>query len=124
MSGISFNLSAVKAAKGKIRGLTIEDINWVTQEEVDNFLKIFASLANIKEDPEEAEEEKDSKDGVANVILFAVGRLSELLKCDTDSLKFPKPIKKTLKILKGFIDFLNAKKILESFQDASHKSNA
>ena len=124
MSNISSKLSAVKAEKGKKRALTTEDIGWVTQEKVDNFLKIFTSLINIKEDQEQSEEEKDSEDGVADVILFAVGRLSKLLKCDIDSLKFPKPIKKTLKIFKGFIDFLNAKKVLESFQNASNKSNA
>ena len=125
MSNISSKLSAVKAEKGKKRALTTEHISWVTQEEVDNFLKIFTSLINIKENQEEeAEEEKDSEDGMADVILFAVRRLSELLKSDIDSLKFPKPIKKTLKILKGFIDFINAKKVLESFQNASNKSNA
>ena len=105
------------------RALTTEDIGWVTQEEVGNFLKIFSKLINLEDPNESPEEGKDSKDGVADVVLFAVGRLSELLQCDIDSLKLPKVFKKTLKILKGFIDFLNAKRILESFQHASPKKS-
>ena len=90
MSNVNSKLSAVKAEKDKKRAVTTEDIGWVTQEEVDNFLKIFSKLVNIEEPNESPEEGKDSEDGVADVVLFAVGRLSELLQCDINSLKLPK----------------------------------
>ena len=80
----------MKAEKDKKRAVTTEDIGWVAQEEVDNFLKIFSKLVNIEEPNESPEEGKDSEDGVADVVLFAVGRLSELLQCDINSLKLPK----------------------------------
>ena len=96
MTNINSKLSAVKAEKSKKRPLTTEDIGWVTQEEVDNFLKIFSKLINIKEEDlnENPEEGKDSENGVADIVLFTVGRLSELLQCDIDSLKLPKGLKK------------------------------
>ena len=90
MSNVNSKLSAVKAEKDKKRAVTTEDIGWVMQEEVDNFLKIFSILVNIEEPNESPEEGKDSEDGVADVVLFAVGRLSELLQCDINSLKLPK----------------------------------
>ena len=73
MGNVNSKLSAVKAEKGKKRALTTEDIGWVTQEEVDNFLKIFSKLIN--KEPEDlngsAEKGEDSEDGVADVVLFA-----------------------------------------------------
>ena len=95
MSNVGSKISAIRGEKGKKRALTTDDIGWIGQEEVANFLKIFSSLIN--KEPEElsdsAEKGKDSENGVADVVPFTASRLSELLQCDIDSFKLPKLLK-------------------------------
>ena len=101
-----------------------EEISDMNVKEAEIFLKIFIELVN--KDPEETEKEansaRDSEDGaVLDVILLAVSKLSELLRCDIDLLKLPKFLKSSLKILCAFLDFVKAKKTLETFRDAMPK---
>ena len=101
-----------------------EEISDINVKEVEIFLKIL--IEQVNKDPEEIEKEaysaRDSEDGAAlNVILLAVSKLSELLRCDIDSLKLPKFLKSSLKILCAFLDFIKAKKTLETLRDATPK---
>ena len=101
-----------------------EEISDINVKEVEIFLKIFIELVN--KDQEEIEKEansaRDNEDGTAlDVILLAVSKLSELLRCDIDSLKLPKFLKSSLKLLRAFLDFIKAKKTLETLRDATPK---
>ena len=101
-----------------------EEISDINVKEVEIFLKIL--IEQVNKDPEEIEKEaysaRDSEDGAAlNVILLAVSKLSELLRCDIDSLKLPKFLKSSLKILCAFLDFIKAKKTLETLREATPK---
>ena len=92
---------------------------------MENFLKTFSTLIN--KDPNEldksAETAQDSEDGAIDIIIFAASRLSKLLQCDIDSLRLPKLLKKSLKILRAFVDFIKAKKTIETIQDATSKGS-
>ena len=79
------------------------------------FLEILAVIIDKKENNIESETENDSVDGITSSILSITERLTEILECDFESLKFPKKVIKVLKkLLKGIIDFFNAKKTLET----------
>ena len=95
------NIQSKIAEKRKRKTETEEDISHIQQKEVEIFLKIFIEL--VKKEPEEIEKKantaRDSEDRAAlDVILLAVSKLSELLRCDIDSLKLPKFLKSSLKI--------------------------
>ena len=109
--------------KGKEKALTEEYICNLNDQKVENFFKIFSTLLNKR--PEELNESaktaQDSEDGAIDTIIFAASRLSKLLKCDIDSLKLPKLFKKSLKILRAFVDFIRVKKTIEALQDATSK---
>ena len=118
------NVQSKIAGKRKRKTETEENISHIQQKEVEIFLKIFIELVN--KEPEEIEKEantaRDSEDGAAlDVILLAISKLSELLRCDIDSLKLPNFLKSSLKILRAFLDFFKAKKKLESLRDATPK---
>ena len=79
------------------------------------FLEILAVIIDKKENNIESETENDSVDGITSSILSITERLTEILECDFESLNFPKKVIKVLKkLLKGIIDFFNAKKTLET----------
>ena len=95
------------------------EISILEEKEIEIFLKILVELV-IKE-PEETEklikEGIDRPDGAKlDVLLIAVSKLRELLKTDIDSLNLPSFMKTSIKLLKTFIDFLNASKILHSIK--------
>ena len=104
------------------------EISILEEKEIDIFLKILVELV-IKE-PEETEklikEGIDRPDGAKlDVLLIAVSKLRELLKTDIDSLNLPSFMKTSIKLLKTFIDFLNASKILHSIKkNATSKKKA
>ena len=122
MSSTQSKISAIYE-KGKKRFLTEEDISQFNDQEVEHFLKIFSTLINKDSNAldKSADTAQDSKDGAIDIIIFAASRLSKLLQCDIDSLKLPKLVKKLLKILSAFVDFIKAKKTIESLQDATSK---
>ena len=72
-----------------------KEIN-VNQHEVEKFLLIFHTLVeNIN-----SEESLDNTDGVSDVILTIVLKITELLKKNIDSLKIPEILKVSLKKIK------------------------
>ena len=94
--------------------------------EVEIFLKIFVELA-IKE-PEDLDElvEKtnDNTDGAAlDAIIFAVSKLRELLQSDIDSLKLPKALKVSIRLLKTFVEFIHQSKLLKTLKNTSSKKH-
>ena len=111
MSGVlSKEDSAVRPLKR--RALRKEDFIEISEDEAQNFLKILSVLLLNKENESENEETTDNVDGIGDVVIFTATRISELLLCDIDSLKLPKILKKSLKILKALTDFLKAKDTL------------
>ena len=65
-------------------------------EEIKKVLLIFQELISIANEEESCLEEEggDSVNGAASILLILVEKNSELLEDDTDSLEFPKIIKK------------------------------
>ena len=95
--------------------------------EVEIFLKIFVELA-IKE-PEDldklVEKTNGNIDGPAlDAIIFAVSKLRQLLQSDIDSLKLPKALKVSIKLLKTFIEFIHQSKLLKMLKNASSKNHS
>ena len=91
-----------------------ENKNVNNENEELKFLEILAVIIDKKENNIESETENNSVNGITSSILTIAGRLTEILECDFESLNFPKKVKKVLKMLKGIINFLNAKKTLET----------
>ena len=80
--------------RDKIKNVN-KEIN-VNQHEVEKFLLIFHTLVeNIN-----SEESLDNTDGVSDVILTIVLKITELLKKNIDSLKIPEILKVSLKKIK------------------------
>ena len=102
----------------KRRALRKEDIIEISEDKAQNFLKILSVLLLNKENENENEETVDNVDGIGDVINFTATKISELLQCDVDSLKLPNILKKSLKILKAFANFLKAKDNLSAFINA------
>ena len=117
MSGVlSKEDSAVRPLKR--RALRKEDFIEISEDEAQNFLKILPVLLLNNENESENEETMDNVDGIGDVVSFTATRISELLLCDIDSLKLPKILKKSLKILKALANFLKAKDTLSAFKNA------
>ena len=91
-----------------------ENKNVNNENEELKFLEILAVIIDKKENNIESETENDSVNGITSSILTIAGRLTEILECDFESLNFPKKVIKVLKMLKGIINFFNAKKALET----------
>ena len=83
-----------------------KEIN-VNQHEVEKFLLIFHTLVeNIN-----SEESLDNTDGVSDVILTIVLKITELLKKNIDSLKIPEILKVSLKKIKELFNLKTEKNI-------------
>ena len=81
-----------------------KEIN-VNQHEVEKFLLIFHTLVeNIN-----SEESLDNTDGVSDVILTIVLKITELLKKNIDSLKIPEILKVSLKKIKELFNLKTEK---------------
>ena len=81
-----------------------KEIN-VNQNEVEKFLLIFHTLVeNIN-----SEESLDNTDGVSDVILTIVLKITELLKKNIDSLKIPEILKVSLKKIKELFNLKTEK---------------
>ena len=81
-----------------------KEIN-VNQHEVEKFLLIFHTLVeNIN-----SEESLDNTDGVSDVILAIVLKITELLKKNIDSLKIPEILKVSLKKIKELFNLKTEK---------------
>ena len=120
------NTQSKLAENRKRKAETEKDISYFEEQDVEIFLKIFIVL--IIKDPEEIENEiKQSiyrPDGAGlNAILLVVSKLSKLLKYDIESLKLPKFMKTSLKVLEAFLDFLKTRKILDSLKNATSKNS-
>ena len=104
--------SKIKSICEKLKRKTVseEDILYLKEQEVENFLKIFIRLGNSDEEIEKEDVGKDSEDGTIDIIITATSKLNELLKGDIDSLRLPKLLKRSLKILRSFLNFIKTKK--------------
>ena len=81
-----------------------KEIN-VNQHEVEKFLLIFHTLVeNIN-----SEESLDNTDGVSDMILTIVLKITELLKKNIDSLKIPEILKVSLKKIKELFNLKTEK---------------
>ena len=81
-----------------------KEIN-LNQHEVEKFLLIFHTLVeNIN-----SEESLDNTDGVSDVILTIVLKITELLKKNIDSLKIPEILKVSLKKIKELFNLKTEK---------------
>ena len=81
-----------------------KEIN-VNQHEVEKFLLIFHTLVeNIN-----SEESLDNTDGVSDVMLTIVLKITELLKKNIDSLKIPEILKVSLKKIKELFNLKTEK---------------
>ena len=118
--------SKIKSICEKLKRKTVsEDILYLKEQEVENFLKIFIRLGNSDEEIEKEDVGQDSEDGTLDIIITATSKLNELLKGDIDSLRLPKLLKRSLKILRSFLNFIKTKKIPELLNNAkTEKSNA
>ena len=119
--------SKIKSICEKLKRKTVseEDILYLKEKEVENFLKIFIRLGNSDEEIEKEDVGQDSEDGTLDIIITATSKLNELPKGDIDSLRLPKLLKRSLKILRSFLNFIKTKKILELLNNAkTEKSNA
>ena len=89
--------------RDKIKNVN-KEIN-VNQHEVEKFLLIFHTLVeNIN-----SEESLDNTDGVSDVILTIVLKITELLKKNIDSLKIPEILKVSLKKIKELFNLKTEK---------------
>ena len=107
--------------RDKIKNVN-KEIN-VNQHEVEKFLLIFHTLVeNIN-----SEESLDNTDGVSDVILTIVLKITELLKKNIDSLKIPEILKVSLKKIKELFNLkteqnINNAKSTDETKEASKTS--
>ena len=108
------NLNVEKARKS-----SLEDLNesYISDREIERFLKFFSTIIEEEEAETSQVEPKDSEDGAIDIVLTVAKKISQLLEGDIASLKLPKIITKSLKTLKAIVGQLKLK-------DTKDKSNA
>ena len=78
-------------------------------QEVSKFLLIFEEITNNMTSKEYPEEETDGI--VTDTLTIICNLITDLLKNNIDSLSIPKPLKKTLKILKTVFKIINEREL-------------
>lgn len=101
----------IKIEKKKIK----KEINEINEklkaenQEVSKFLLIFKEITNNMTSKEYPEEETDGI--VTDTLTIICNLITDLLKNNIDSLPIPKPLKKTLKILKTVFKIINEREL-------------
>lgn len=101
----------IKIEKKKIK----KEINEINEklkaenQEVSKFLLIFEEITNNMTSKEYPEEETDGI--VTDTLTIICNLITDLLKNNIDSLPIPKPLKKTLKILKTVFKIINEREL-------------
>ena len=101
----------IKIEKKKIK----KEINEINEklkaenQEVSKFLLIFEEITNNMTSKEYPEEETDGI--VTDTLTIICNLITDLLKNNIDSLSIPKPLKKTLKILKTVFKIINEREL-------------
>ena len=101
----------IKIEKKKIK----KEINEINEklkaenQEVSKFLLIFDEITNNMTSKEYPEEETDGI--VTDTLTIICNLITDLLKNNIDSLSIPKPLKKTLKILKTVFKIINEREL-------------
>lgn len=101
----------IKIEKKKIK----KEINEINEklkaenQEVSKFLLIFKEITNNMTSKEYPEEETDGI--VTDTLTIICNLITDLLKNNIDSLSIPKPLKKTLKILKSVFKIINEREL-------------
>lgn len=101
----------IKIEKKKIK----KEINEINEklkaenQEVSKFLLIFKEITNNMTSKEYPEEETDGI--VTDTLTIICNLITDLLKNNIDSLSIPKPLKKTLKILKTVFKIINEREL-------------
>lgn len=101
----------IKIEKKKIKK-KINEINEklkAENQEVSKFLLIFEEITNNMTSKEYPEEETDGI--VTDTLTIICNLITDLLKNNIDSLSIPKPLKKTLKILKTVFKIINEREL-------------
>lgn len=101
----------IKIEKKKIKK-EINEINEKSKaenQEVSKFLLIFEEITNNMTSKEYPEEETDGI--VTDTLTIICNLITDLLKNNIDSLSIPKPLKKTLKILKTVFKIINEREL-------------